>query len=130
MGGLSSLFSFLVLAAFGLYLLACNPSTSVGTRWSQRTDIRVGTAKVYVNNVSVHTLQSSSSNSDRPSCLKWYRVRRGDTQWSIAQRFTVNTDKNQWIRSMRWVSRKSQGDADLKEGESICVNWGRSSRSI
>ena len=62
-------------------------------------------------------------SGQRPRCEKRYRVRQSDTQWSIAERFATQADKNQWIRSMRWVSGKQIGDTRLAIGELLCVGW-------
>lgn len=67
--------------------------------------------------------QPPEKNASRPHCVKWHTVRDGENQWIIARTFSQHTDHSRWIKSMRWVSRKSVGDADLKAGESVCVSW-------
>ena len=62
----------------------------------------------------------------RPDCLRWHTVQRGQTQWYLATAYSQQKDKQQWLRSMRWISRKYQGDTKLSEGESVCVRWTRS----
>lgn len=70
--------------------------------------------------------QKQAVSNQRPACLKWHKVRRGETQWKLADHYAGRTNKWLWIKSMRWVSRKSVGDSLLKSGESVCVNWRRS----
>ena len=69
--------------------------------------------------------QARTASVQRPACLKWHRVRRGETQWKLARHYAGRGDKWHWIKAMRWVSRKSAGDSVLKAGESVCVNWRR-----
>lgn len=127
MNGIQSFIAFLILAVFGLYILSCNPDFSTGIRNTHAANIRVNKASIYVDNRSVRVSRYPKvRGGNRPNCLKWYRVSRGDTQWSLAQRFTSQKDKNQWLRSMRWISHKSVGDEDIKAGESVCVTWNHS----
>jgi len=65
-----------------------------------------------------------NSSNRRPDCLNWYKVKKGDTQWSVAVRYSKNVDKKDWLKSMRWVSRKGVGDTSMSIGESVCIEWG------
>ena len=67
-----------------------------------------------------------NSSSQRPECLTWYKVKKGDTQWSVASRYSKHSDKKHWLKSMRWVSRKGVGDTSMSIGESVCIEWAMS----
>lgn len=119
---LTALISFVVLGIIGLYVVLCFPQIVPGASLqSERVNGVVSRSKK--NSFKV-ALPQASKSGQRPNCLGWHKVVTGDTQWSIAQRFSKQPGQWQWIKSMRWVSRKSVGDEDLKAGESVCVVWG------
>jgi hypothetical protein len=84
--------------------------------------VLIGNSKTEIPSVPSQALTKDDS---RPSCYKWHTVNAGETQWVIARQYAQHADKGRWIKSMRWVSRKSVGDDDLKAGESVCVGWGK-----
>ena len=61
----------------------------------------------------------------KPRCLRWHRVKRGQTQWFLAQAYNNRKNKQEWLRGMRWLSGKRTNDDTLKVGESVCVHWAR-----
>ena len=69
--------------------------------------------------------QQQAASQRRPACLKWHRARKGETQWKLARHYAGRADKWSWMKSMRWVSKKSTNDSVLKVGELVCVNWRR-----
>ena len=70
--------------------------------------------------------QRPVTSKQRPACLKWHRARKGETQWKLARHYAGRADKWHWMKSMRWVSKKSTNDSVLKVGELVCVNWRKS----
>ena len=100
------LLSFITLLLLGIYLIFCGTNTP----------------QIY-DPIVIIMPGGVTDTSDRPSCVKWHKVRKGDTQWGIANRYDDHDNHWQWIKSMRWVSRKSEGDEDIKTGESVCVVW-------
>lgn len=69
--------------------------------------------------------RSSVKRSIKPACLRWHKVKRGQTQWYLAQAYNNRKNKQEWLRGMRWLSGKRTNDASLKVGESVCVRWAR-----
>ena len=65
------------------------------------------------------------AQSRKPVCKRWHKVKRGQTQWFLAQAYNNRKDKQQWMKGMRWLSGKHAWDTSLKVGESICVSWTR-----
>lgn len=120
---------FVGVAALGLYIMACNtdlfmgPSGFRGIHQAHAGNILVTRSRVNIYE-EVRPATSAQSNVRIPRCLKWYAVRQGDTQWSIATRFATQPDKKEWIRSMLWVSGKPAGDSYLAINEKLCVGWG------
>ncbi|PWQ94572.1 hypothetical protein [Leucothrix arctica] len=74
-----------------------------------------------------NTRPQNYSTRKRPACFRWHTVQRGQTQWFLATAYSQQKDKQQWLRSMRWISRKYQGDTKLSVGESVCVRWASTS---
>lgn len=110
--------AFIVFLLAGLYIILCT------------SGIQPVSPETVFQHKHVHTHTHTNIRKDpnpepsgRPECTKWYKVRRGDTQWGIANRYAHHDNHWRWIKSMRWVSRKSEGDEDLKAGESVCVAW-------
>ena len=100
---------FFTLLLAGFYLLYC-------------TAIPVRTIDIDPSKISFNR----EMNDDRPKCYKWHTVGKGETQWVLSERYSSHSDTWRWIKSMRWMSRKSEGDEGLKAGESVCVSWARS----
>lgn len=68
---------------------------------------------------------TKQKNTKPPSCLRWHKVQRGQTQWFLATAYNNRKNKQEWLRGMRWISGKRTNDASLKVGESVCVRWAR-----
>ena len=101
---------FFTLLIAGFYFLYCIPVT-----------LPVGGGTGLTNRIL-----NTGIEADRPHCLKWHTVGEGETQWVLGKRYSSHSDTWQWIKSMRWISRKSEGDEDLKAGESVCISWVKS----
>jgi hypothetical protein len=125
----STIFLMLLLSA-GLYYVALNPSTggfsveaaSFGTkttRQAQADDYFKPRAQL----VDGRQATANVTSNARPACQEWYKTRRGDTQWGLAQRHSDLKNKWPWIKGMRWVSGKSAKDDSLKSGEVVCIEW-------
>ena len=97
---------FFTLLIAGFYILTCIPMTTP-----------ISSPPNQVDHPYIET------KGGRPVCLKWHTVGKGETQWVLGKRYSSHNDTWQWIKSMRWISRKSLGDEDLKAGESVCVSW-------
>jgi hypothetical protein len=69
--------------------------------------------------------RAPAKQSTKPACLRWHKVKRGQTQWHLAQAYNNRKNKQEWLRGMRWLSGKRTNDASLKIGESVCVRWAR-----
>ncbi len=66
-----------------------------------------------------------SRQNKKPRCLRWHTAKRGQTQWFLAKAYAPNDDTHQWLKGMRWISQKHEGDSKLRVGESVCVRWVR-----
>jgi len=74
---------------------------------------------------AVQPQRAPVKHSKKPACLRWHTVKRGQTQWHLAQAYNNRKNKQEWLRGMRWLSGKRTNDASLKVGESVCVSWAR-----
>ena len=125
----STLLLMLLLSA-GLYYVAHNPSmvcfdvqaASFGTKTArvvQADNFFSPQAQI----LDGREAEVKVSNNTRPECQQWYKTRRGDTQWGLAQRHSSKANKWPWIKGMRWVSGKNAKDDSLKSGETVCISW-------
>jgi len=99
----------------GIIIFICG----VGPYSFTRTDHTV----IVGSSLSTTPALPQNRQGERPSCMQWHTVTQGENQWVIARQYAPHTNRSRWIKSMRWVSRKSVGDEDLKAGESVCVRW-------
>ncbi len=66
----------------------------------------------------------ASSGKVKPRCRRWYKVKKGETQWSLGSVSIQRGESVQtWLRSMRWISNKPPDDDTLRLGELICIAW-------
>ena len=103
---------FFTLLLAGFYLLYCTTVT-----------IPVQTVIHVTDKTQNGILPGVEITTGRPPCQQWHTVRKGETQWVLGKRHSSYGNTWQWIKGMRWISRKSEGDEDLKTGESVCVLW-------
>ena len=113
----------------GLYVIARNPHLTQSTTPPQTQQANLlgqydAASQDQYGNLAFQAPALLENEPDSaPICLDWYQVRDGDTQWSIARRFTDSSAKLRWMKSMRKMSGKSVNDERLKPGEHLCVHW-------
>lgn len=65
-----------------------------------------------------------SKPDTRPGCKSFYAAHQGETQYQIAKKFAnVEQDKEEWLKSMRYMSHKAPDDLTLHYQETVCVEW-------
>lgn len=140
----SAVIFFLGLIVLGFFVAFCFPQYYSERTYQANTKVILkGNKRAISAQLPVHQVQNQvnewltsssgevsrvfphNSQSHRPDCITWYKVKKGDTQWAIASRYSKHLDKKSWLKSMRWVSRKGVGDTSMSVGESVCVEWGR-----
>lgn len=146
----STVIVFLGLITLGVYVATCFPqyftartyqangqvilkskkrnfSTQLHAYQSQKKPVFVESVEwVASSHDEVPKVAVVNSSNQRPECLTWYIVKKGDTQWAVASRYSKHSDKKHWLKSMRWVSRKGVGDTSMNIGESVCIEWAAS----
>ncbi|PWQ92321.1 hypothetical protein [Leucothrix pacifica] len=134
LNAVTSTILLMLLLFAGLYYVAHNPgmvgfdvqAASFGDKLKQSTqadDYFTSRASLINGRETVVDTSVNTSANSRPQCQQWYKTRKGDTQWGLAQRHSTQSDKWPWIKGMRWVSGKNAQDDALKSGEVVCVDW-------
>lgn len=119
LNAVTSTILLMLLLFAGLYYVAHNPGM-VGFDVQAASFSTKHEPSVQVDD---HSTPLASLINSRPQCQQWYKTRKGDTQWGLAQRHSNQSDKWPWIKGMRWVSGKNAQDDALKSGEVVCVDW-------
>ncbi len=76
------------------------------------------------NVTSPNSIILPNTPNTRPECRAWYTIHQEETQWDVVEKYaTNNADKQEWLKSMRYMSHKSPEDQHLRPDETVCVRW-------